>query len=276
VNFWSLSAMKIRDGLKKALTELKAANIGSYGNDAVILLKTALSKDEVFILSNFDYEMGREEVKRFLELLEKRKNRYPIAYITKSKEFFGFNFYVNEHVLIPRPETEFLVEETLKIIESTKARRVVDVGTGSGNIAITLSKIAKIKVFASDISKDALTVAKLNKKRLGADVEFIRSNGLDWLGKRVDIIVSNPPYVSPSEYDKLSDDVKFEPKEALISGEDGTQFIRYLLREAEKRCNYLIIEFGYSQSDFIKQQKHLEKVVKDLSGIDRVAVFKFS
>ncbi len=268
--------MKIREALKKVITELKAANIGSYGNDAVILLKTAISKDEVFILSNFDYEMGLEEVKLFLELLEKRKNRYPIAYITKNKEFFGFNFYVDERVLIPRPETELLVEEALKIIESTKARRVVDVGTGSGNIAITLSKLAKIKVFASDISKDALAVAKLNKERLEADVEFVQSNGIDWLGKKVDIVVSNPPYVSHFDYDKLSDDVKFEPEGALLSEEDGTQFIRYLLREAEKICNYLIIEFGYSQSDFIKQQKHLEKVVKDLSGIERVAVFKFS
>ena len=268
--------MKIREALKKALTELKAANIGSYGNDAIILLKTALSKDDVFILSNPDYEMEHDEVELFIKLLEKRKKRYPIAYITRRKEFYGFNFYVDERVLIPRPETESLVEEALKIIKSTNASRVVDVGTGSGNIAITLSKLANIKVFASDISKDALTVAKLNRKTLKADVEFIESNGINWLGKKVDIIVSNPPYVSPFDYEKLSDDVKFEPKRALISGEDGTLFIKYLLKEAKNRCNYLLIEFGYSQSEFIKQQKHLEKIVKDLSGIDRVAVFRFS
>ena len=268
--------MKIRDALKKALSELKAANIGSYGNDAVILLKTALSKDEVFILTHQDYEMEQAEVEQFLELLEKRKERYPTAYITKSKEFFGFNFYVDERVLIPRPETEFLVEEALKIIDSTSAKRVVDVGTGSGNIAITLSKLANIKVFASDISHDALALAKLNRDRLTADVEFILSNGIDWLGKKVDIIVSNPPYVSPSEYESLSEDVKFEPKGALIAGEDGTKFIQYLIKEARGRCNYLLIEFGYSQGEFIKKQANLEKVIKDFSGIDRVAVFKFS
>ena len=268
--------MKIKEAIKKAINELKQYNIGTYGNDAVILVKTALSKDDVFVLTNPDFELTESEEKTFLDLLQKRKKRYPIAYITKSKEFYGFEFYVDERVLIPRPETEFVVEETLKIANKIKAKKIVDVGTGSGCISISLSKLLNINIFASDISNDALKVAKINARKHGANVEFIVADGIDWIGKKVDIIVSNPPYVSEEEYKNLSDDVKFEPKNALTAKNNGLAFIQYLLKKAKGKCKYLVVEFGYNQSHFIKSHKNLTKVTKDLSGYDRVAVFKFS
>ncbi len=269
--------MTVREALKIAINELKKANnIGTYGNDAVILLKTVLNKSDVFVLTNLDYELTQEQEHYLFRFLEKRKKRYPIAYITHKKEFYGFEFFVDERVLIPRPETELLVEETINIAKNDKIDTIVDIGTGSGCIAITLSKLLNKRVFASDVLRDALRVAKLNRDKHTANVDFVLSNGLEWIGKRVDVIVSNPPYVSKEDYKNLSDDVKYEPKGALIAEEDGLSFLKYLITQAQDLTRYLILEFGYNHSDFIKNQKNLIKISKDLSGIDRVAVFKFS
>ena len=268
--------MIAKEALQTAINELKKANIGTYGNDAVMLLKTVLDKSDVFVLTNLDYKLTQEQERHFFELLEKRKKRYPIAYITHKKEFYGFEFFVDERVLIPRPETELLIEQVLNITKTDNIDTIVDVGTGSGCIAIVLSKLLNKKIFASDISREALTVAKLNKDKHKANVNFVLSDGLEWIGKRIDVIVSNPPYVSEKDYENLSDDVKYEPKEALIAKEGGLGFIKYLLASAPKLTRYLILEFGYNQSAFIKKQKNLIKISKDLSGIDRVAVFRFS
>ncbi len=267
--------MTVREALNLAINELKKANILTFGNDAIILVKTAIGKDEVFVLSNLRYELTQQQEKIFFDLLEKRKKRYPIAYITHVKEFFGFPFYVDERVLIPRPETETLVEETIKIARETSHKTIVDVGTGSGCVAITLSKTLKQKVLASDISQDALDVTKINKNRLSADVDLVLGDGINWLSG-ADIVVSNPPYVSEREYQSLSDDVKYEPKMALISDDDGLAFIKKLINEARERCNYLVVEFGYNQHAFIESQNNLMRIARDLSGIKRVAVFKFS
>lgn len=267
--------MKIREAIKVSIEQLKQANIGTYGNDALILLKTVLKKDEIFVLTNPDYELSEKQEKHFYTLLKKRLMLYPMAYITGKKEFYGIEFMVNEHVLIPRPETEILVEETIKTAKTISAESIVDIGTGSGCIAITLSNILNKKVFASDISKSALQVAKLNRSRHKAKVDLILSNGIDWIGKKVDIIVSNPPYVSKEDYINLSKDVKYEPKEALISGDEGLSFIKYLIEHSRNLTRYLILEFGYNQSQFIKNQNHLLRISKDLSGIYRAAVFKF-
>ncbi len=267
--------MKIREAIKISMEQLKKANIGTYGNDALILVKTVLKKDEIFTLTNPGYELSEKQEKYFYDLLKKRLMLYPMAYITGKKEFYGLEFSVNEHVLIPRPETEIVVEETIKIAKAINAKSIIDIGTGSGCIAITLSNILNKKVVASDISKNALQVAKLNRNKHKAKVDFIQSDGINWIGKKVDIIVSNPPYVSKEDYPNLSEDVKYEPKEALISNDKGLSFIKHLIKHSKNLTKYLILEFGYNQSQFIKNQNHLLKISKDLSGIDRVAVFKF-
>ena len=267
--------MKIREAIKISIKQFKQANIGTYGNDAMILLKTVLKKDEIFILTNPNYKLSDEQEKHLYTLLKKRLMLYPMAYITGKKEFYGLEFLVSEHVLIPRPETEIVVEETIKIAKTINAENIIDIGTGSGCIAITVSNILNKKVLASDISKSALYVAKLNRDRHKAKVDFILSNGIDWIGKKVDIIVSNPPYVSKEDYLNLSKDVKYEPKEALISEDDGLSFIKYLIEHSKSLTKYLILEFGYNQSPLIRSQNYLLKILKDLSGIDRVAVFKF-
>ncbi len=268
--------MTVREALRTAINELKGANIGTYGNDAVILLKTILNKSDVFVLTNLDYKLTQEQEPYLFKLLEKRKKRYPIAYITHKKEFYGYEFFVDERVLMPRPETELLIEEAINIAKNNNIDTIVDIGTGSGCIAIVLFKLLNKKVFASDISREALTVARLNRDKHTAKVGFVLSNGLEWIGKKVDLIVSNPPYVSEKDYENLTNDVKYEPKEALIAKEDGLDFIKYLITRAQGLTRYLILEFGYDQSQFIRNQSHLLKISKDLSGIDRVAVFKFS
>ena len=266
--------MKIKEALSLLIKTLKGANIATYSMDALIILEKSTQKDDVFCLTNPDYKLSRDEMDQLNRLLEKRVKKYPMAYIQNSKEFYGFEFYVDENVLIPRPETELIVEEALKAAQEFKNPKIVDVGTGSGCIAITLSKLLNVKIAAGDISKKALDIAKMNAEKLEADVKFIEADTLSFLKEKVDIIVSNPPYIDDGEYENLQDDVKFEPKNALIC-RNGTQIIEKLINQAKDLCRYLIIEIGYDQEEFAKTYKNLLYVKKDFAGLPRIAVFRF-
>ncbi len=266
--------MKIKEALSILTKTLKESNIATYSIDALIILKESTQKDDVFCLTNPDYELSKDESDKLNRLLEKRVKKYPIAYIQNSKEFYGFEFYIDENVLIPRQETELLIEETLNVAKEFKNPKIIDVGTGSGCIAITLSKLLNIKITASDISKKALDTAKINAEKLQADVEFIEADTLLFLKEKVNIIVSNPPYIDENEYKNLQEDVKFEPKKALIC-KNGTQIIEKLINQAKDLCRYLIIEIGYDQEEFVKTYKSLLYLKKDFAGLPRVAVFRF-
>ena len=223
-----------------------------------------------------------EEMAKIIAAVEKRLKHIPLAYIFGKTEFYGYDFIVNENVLIPRLDTEILIE---KVVEEIKSRdkevSVLDIGTGSGAIAITISKETSAKVFAVDISKNALEIAKKNAEINNADVEFIYSDLFSNISNlKLDIIVSNPPYIETNVIETLEDEVKLnEPILALDGGEDGLEFYRRIVNEAPKHLNVrgkLFFEIGYNQGEAVSSLMN-EKfknvcVIKDYLGNDRIVV----
>lgn len=218
-----------------------------------------------------------------VEYFKRLENNEPLAHISGTQPFMGFDFEVNKHVLIPRPETELLVETIIKDI-ATKQRNniaILDLGTGSGAIAITISKILpNAKVTATDISKEALEIAKKNNKHLSASVSFVQGNLFEPIKNcKFDIIVSNPPYIPTGEINKLDPTVKdFEPKMALDGGADGLEIIRKIVGSAKSYLNQggcLALEIGFGQaaevSKFFKYAGFQDiSIIKDYAGIDRI------
>ncbi len=266
--------MTIKESLSFAICELKKSDIPTSTIDALLILETVLKKDDVFILTNPDYKLSEKEIEELKKTVKIRQKNYPIAYIKHLKEFYGFEFYVDRNVLIPRPETEMLVDKCLLVAKEFSHPTIVDVGCGSGAISITLSKILNTKIYASDISCNAVKIAKFNAERLDANVDFLCADTLTFLKKKVDIIVSNPPYIDSSEYQNLQKDVKYEPVQALIC-KNGTDIIAKLIKQAKFLCRYLILEIGYDQEGYVSEHKECILVKRDLSNLPRVAVFKF-
>ncbi len=266
--------MNLRESLSFVIKRLKAKGIKTADVDALIIVEQSINKNDLFVLSNPDYDISKTELQTIKELTKKREMFYPISYIRQKKEFYSFEFFVNNDVLIPRPETEMLVDETIKISKEFKSPIIVDVGTGSGCIAISVSKMSDAYVIASDISFRALLLAQKNAEQLKADVEFVCADTLSFLNKKVDIIVSNPPYIKSKDYHTLQPDIKFEPKLALLC-ENGIDIIEKLIKESERLCSYLILELGYNQKEFVENFQSCVYVKEDLSGLPRMAVFKF-
>ncbi len=264
---------KIKEVLRNAIESLRKANIATADLDALVILKSLLQKDEVFILTHPEYELSKAQEKRFFDLIRKRCTYYPVAYITSKKEFYGFEFFVDERVLIPRPETEFVVDAVLEIAGKRKID-VVDVGTGSGCIAITLSKLLKTCVIATDISIDALEVASLNARRLKADVEFVACPCLDAVCGKFDVVVSNPPYIAADEFESLAPDVKREPKIALVC-EDAMGVVECIHKGARKMANWLVLEISPQIAAAVRQLDGFVKTIRDYSSNERVALFRF-
>ena len=223
-----------------------------------------------------------DEMNRIMDAVSKRLKHIPLAYIFGKTDFFGYNFIVDENVLIPRLDTEILIE---KLIEEVKSRHnetsVLDIGTGSGAIAIILNKETNAKVMAVDISEKALEIAKKNAEINKAEVEFIHSDLFSNIsGLKFDIIVSNPPYIETSVIETLDDEVKLnEPILALDGGEDGLDFYRKIVNEASKYLKNngkLFFEIGYNQSESVsllmKAKFKNVCVIKDYLGNDRIVV----
>jgi len=223
-------------------------------------------------------ECTSNEVGKFLVVLEKRVNGYPYAYIVGYKEFMKLKFKVDKNVLIPRSETELLVENVLKIIQSNKYEKILDLCTGSGCIAISLKKNANcINVTASDISNDALNIATHNSEVLNANVSFIQSNLFENISDVFDIIVSNPPYIHTKDIEQLQIEIQKEPIIALDGGIDGLDIYRIIAHKAKEHLKdngYLCLEIGYNQGESLKQiltnegYKNIQ-IIKDLSNNDR-------
>ncbi len=222
---------------------------------------------------------NRDKIKKMV--IERAKSK-PLQYVIGETEFYGYRFLVNESVLIPRPETEYLVEKIIAEIGS--CNRILDIGTGSGAIAITLKKeLPHLMVTAVDISTMALQVAKENAKLNQVEVEFVESDLFANLNKKFDVIVSNPPYIPKMEYDALDKEIlEYEPKSALLAEEDGLYFYRKILSESESYLNEkgrIYFEIGYNQSDRIKKIAENNgfteiETVKDLNGFDRIMIIK--
>lgn len=274
--------MKIKEALKNG------------GLEAEVLLAYVLGCDREYLIGHGDDEVEIGLLKLFLKYMKEFKDGKPVAYITKGKEFYGMDFFVDERVLIPRPETEMLVEEALKYFANRNLRkiRILDVGTGSGNIAISLlceaqklneNLVAEVDVV--DISEDALEVAKINVQQYGIEneVHVFQSDLLENIDDfaKYDVIVTNLPYIGERENNFVEENVKkYEPNGALFGGRDGLKLYEKLFNQIkEKNIDFgvLIGEFGFGQTKkmsellnkFFAQKWRIEK---DLAGIDRMFV----
>ena len=278
--------MNIKQALEEARNILKSNNFEDSNIIAKELLSYVLKKDKVYLTINSDTALTDTEYAEFTKYIEQIIDGKPLQYITQKQEFMGIDFFVNEDVLIPQPDTEILVETVLDICKryGNQSLRILDLCTGSGAIAISLSKILNTQVFASDVSTKALEVAEKNNVLNNSKVEFIESNLFEQInGEKFDIIVSNPPYIKNEEIKLLSKQVQNEPYIALSGGEDGLDFYRKIIDEAYKHINkngYLCLEIGYDQKEdlikLIKQNENYEyeNCIKDLSNNDRCIIAK--
>ncbi|OGH96920.1 MAG: protein-(glutamine-N5) methyltransferase, release factor-specific [Candidatus Melainabacteria bacterium GWF2_32_7] len=258
--------------------------------EADILMEYVFGLKKKDVISRPNLILSGSKIKNFNLLVQKRvQEKIPIQYLTNIAYFMGYEFYVNENVLIPRPETEILVERVLDLIKKqNKELKIIDIGTGSGCIACMLAKLSDQKILATDISKQALGVAKINAKILEVTdkVEFIQSDILESIEEKFDIIVSNPPYIPIQDRESLQFEVsEHEPHLALfVDDEKGISFYQKLIEQAKSRLNfngYLAVEIGISQSTYIKELLESAgyadiNIIKDYSNIDRVIIARIS
>lgn len=266
----------------KAFDLLKSSDIENVEYDIKAIFTDTFGVDlNKFILDmDNEFEPDKDLEAKYLSRIEKRKKHIPLQYIINKQNFYGLDFYVDESVLIPRYDTENIVDRIVKDCKENKCLSVLDLCTGSGCIAVSLKKCGFEKVYAADISDKALAVAKHNAKLNNADIIFLQSDLYENFPKeiRFDIIVSNPPYISTDEIAKIEKQVRdFEPKLALDGGRDGLDFYKKIINLSKNFLNNkgrLYLEIGYDQSkdvvDLAKKEGYDNIVIiKDLSGRDR-------
>lgn len=272
--------MTIKECIKKYSQELK--NVTHIpAKEIEILIMFLLEKNVIWIHLNANTEFTKE--KELVDLVKKRATFYPIEYLTKRVSFYGENFIIKENVLIPRPETEILVEKAFETLKEIKNPKIVEVGIGSGIISVMLSKLLpQLKVIAVDINDDALNLAKENaiKHNVENQISFIKSDLLKEISGDFDMCISNPPYISDNYV--LPHNVKYEPKNALFGGTIGDELLKDLIKEvSSKKIKYLYCEYGYDQRESIKDYmkkfniKSLE-FYKDYSDFDRGFLIEFN
>lgn len=284
--------MKQSELLKKGKEILSNKNINEPDEKASKLLQYILNQTREEIIINSFEEVSKNYEENYLKELGKIINGMPLQYIMHKQEFMGLDFYVDENVLIPQPDTEILVEEAINLIHSFEKLdnvQVLDLCTGSGAIAVSIIKyVPNVKVFASDISKKALEVANKNViNNKVKNVELLESDMFENLKNyKFDFIVSNPPYIESNTIKNLSKEVQNEPEIALDGGQDGLKFYRIILKEAYKYLNkngYLLLEIGYDQGEkILKLCKEYscnlnlitKKPIKDFGGNNRVIILQ--
>jgi release factor glutamine methyltransferase len=275
----------IQDILHNHGKQLEAAlnlEAGSARIEVQSLLQSVLRVNRAWLLSHPEQLLDTDQHDRYIALFERRLRGEPVAYLLGEREFYGLNFTVSPATLIPRPETELLVELALQHIPRQGTCRILDLGTGSGAIALSIAHARPdAKVVAVDASAAALEVALSNAHRL--EVRNVRMLQSDWFGalqdEWFDIIVSNPPYIAAGDTHLAQGDVRFEPHEALASGKDGLDDIRRICSQAGNHLRergWLLLEHGYDQAAQVRallQQAGFEEVfsARDLSGIERVS-----
>lgn len=277
--------MTIRETINKGTIMLKSNKIESPKLKARLLLQYILKKPRQYLIVYDNKEITEKEKWEYFVNIEKLTQGIPLQHITHTQEFMKMDFFVNEDVLIPRPDTEILVEEVIKIAKNIKNPVILDLCTGSGAIGISIAKnVQNAKVYATDISEKALEVAKQNAENLNAKVKFIKSDLFEKIDKmKFDIIVSNPPYIKKEDIQYLSNEVQNEPQLALDGGIDGLDFYRRIVKESIdffKLGSYLCFEIGYDQKiDVIEIIEKEHRFVdtyskKDLYGNDRIIITK--
>ena len=270
--------------LKSGENFLKKNNIKNSFLDTELILSKVLDKKREEIIINTNNELKNTDIIKFKKYLIRRKQKEPIAYILGYKYFWRYRFLTNNSVLIPRPDTELLIEESLRCIPKNKSKKILDIGTGSGCIIISILKERpKCSATAIDISRKAIFVAKTNAKihQLLNKINFININIDKFNSNNYDLIISNPPYINNVELNRLDDDIKFhEPKEALSGGYDGFRDIKKVIIKSKKLLKIngkLIIEIGHKQKNksakILKENGYyINKISKDLSGKDRCII----
>lgn len=271
--------MTIEAVLTKGTERLKGAQITEAQLDAMYLLQAIFGITKMEYLMERKQEARPEKVQEYESAIERRASHIPLQHLLGTQEFMGYEFVVNKNVLIPRQDTEVLVEEVSKLCQG---KSVLDVCTGSGCIILSLEKMCHLtKAVGVDLSDKALEVAKENKKRLGCSTVFLKSDLYEAVEGTYDVIVSNPPYIASDVIPTLMEEVRVhEPHMALDGGADGLRFYRQLVEKAPgylKVGGYLCFEIGYDQGSAVQElmeQRGFQncRVIPDLAGLDRVVI----
>ncbi|KQC10042.1 MAG: hypothetical protein APR62_02230 [Smithella sp. SDB] len=277
--------MTVREIINETTNAFEAAGIPSARLDAEVLLAFALGRDKLEFFKNPEMIINEEQLSSFGKLVIRRMQGEPVAYITGFKNFWTFTLEVNKDVLIPRPDTEIIVEEAIDVAKKYTSNqiKILDIGTGSGAIAIALAdELPKTNITATDISEAALKLAQRNAENLGFKerIAFRQGDLFEPVNDTFDIIVCNPPYISTGDYETLSSGVKnYEPAIALLAGKDGTEFYERLIYQAKnylEKNGWLLMEIGAKQEQgiykIIGQSGFYESVEtrKDYAGWPRV------
>lgn len=282
--------MTVKDILKKAKKELKNISVEEPESSAEFLLRYVLKLDRAQFYGNLDKEISEKEIKKFKKLLNRRKKHEPVWQIVEKVEFWGLDFFVSGDVLVPRPETEFLVKEVLDEIKERKgdSLKILDIGTGAGPIIISLVKeLKKGQFYASDVSEKALEIAKKNAKALRVDKKIVFKAGSlfePWKNQKFDIICANLPYIPHEDLPGLTVEVyHYEPRISLDGGEGGLVIYRKFIKELPKYMEnngMVFCEIGEDQGKSFTNivQEYLPNteciILQDLAGFDRIAVIK--
>lgn len=280
--------MNVKEVLTATVDFFQKHNIPEPRLDAEVLLAELLGMERIQLYVNFDLPLKEQEIESFRKIVRQRARRVPVAYLTGHKEFMSLDFKVNQNVLIPRPETELLVEEVINNCRRINLvePNIVDLGTGSGAIAVSLAHyLPEARVLGIDISEEALQVARVNIRNHGLTdrVKVIRGDLLEPLLRmrkhNVDIVVSNPPYISKEGMEQLPPEVKQEPGEALYGGPEGLDFFQRIIPQAGKVLKpggLLALEIGFDQAEAVKGMLDTTwqdiKVKKDYTGHDRIVL----
>ena len=276
--------MNIQSAILEGTKILKNKCITTAQLDSEILMMKVIGKNKKYIILNYDENLELENLRIFKQLIKERSTRKPVAYLTNKKFFWKYEFHVSKDTLIPRPDTELLIEEVLKITKNKNKIKVLDIGVGSGCILLSILKEKK-NFFGTgiDISKNCLNISKINANNLKVDtrVKFYKSDVDKFDLGKYDLIVSNPPYINKYKLKYLEKDVvNFEPKVALCGGLDGLSEIRKVIKKSSeliKKNGKFILEIGFNQKnitiDLLKKEGfYINSILKDFAKIDRCIV----
>ena len=276
--------MNIENILGKATKQLNSSNIKNANLDCEVLLSNTINKDREYLILNLKQNLDKKYIDFFYNLIERRKKGEPVAYLINKKEFWKETFYVNKDVLIPRPDTEHLIEEVIKYTDEDSKLHILDIGTGSGCILLSiLRERKKFNGTGIDISKKSINISRYNAKKLKLNnrTKFYVSDVDNFLIGKYDIVISNPPYIENLSLKYLDRDViNFEPKLALDGGKDGFSEIIKVINKSSaliKKNGVFILEIGYNQKNKAIQMLknkgfYIKKVLKDYSKNDRCII----
>ena len=276
--------MNIENAIKNAYKELKNNHIESALLDSELLLSNVIKKDRKFILLNLDKELDQNDQDNFKDLILKRSRGKPLAYLIGTKSFWKYDFKVNEKVLIPRPDTEIIIEQVLKIYKNKSHINFLEVGVGSGCIALSILKEKK-SFFGTgiDLSQYCIEICRYNAKKLGVKnrIKLLKSDVDNLIFRKYDLIISNPPYIKKFDLNKLNREViDYEPIMALDGGLEGLSVIRKVIKKSSeliKKHGKLILEIGHDQKELVKKMLkdnnfYVNRTLKDLAKNDRCII----